>query len=132
MASSTDIKSGPPASATDLKPASERRGSIVVDTELAGEEDAAVLAKMGSVSPLKNHPMQLLMNTIQVQTRTATKLQHARGLWDRLFHHGSPAIYRKYPRVLDSRRSSRPRLGLVPGFWLYLYRRASHERSRFQ
>ena len=33
--------------ATDSAPESGRRGSLLVDTRLASEEDAAVLAKMG-------------------------------------------------------------------------------------
>ena len=46
MAPSTDIKRNG-HSATGRKASSERLGSVVVDSQLAGEEDAAVLAKMG-------------------------------------------------------------------------------------
>jgi hypothetical protein len=48
MASSTDNK-GESHSTKGYTPPPERRGSLVVDTTLAGEEDAAVLAKMGFV-----------------------------------------------------------------------------------
>lgn len=40
-----------PQHATDaIVSSSERRGSLVLNTRLAGEEDAAVLAKMGCVN----------------------------------------------------------------------------------
>ncbi|KAJ9616640.1 GABA-specific high-affinity permease [Cladophialophora chaetospira] len=52
MASHSDVK-GIDAPKTD--PPSERRGSLVVDTALAGEEDAAVLAKMGYKQELRRN-----------------------------------------------------------------------------
>ncbi len=48
MASDMDVKGD---NLTKARTPSERRGSLVVDDVLAGEEDAAVLAKMGFVVP---------------------------------------------------------------------------------
>ena len=54
MASLTDVK-GASDDGSGHTPPSEHRGSVVVDTSLAGEEDAAVLAKMGYKQELRRN-----------------------------------------------------------------------------
>ena len=136
MASTTDIKGEKP-SATNVQPSSERRGSLVYDTQLAGEEDAAVLAKMGFVTPLcsiltptnSNDPRNLgLTSVAQLQTGTPPKLQYDRGLWNRLCYYGPTSVDRQYVVILHSRWTRGPGLGMVPRVRLDLHRWLSHER----
>ncbi|OCT49925.1 hypothetical protein CLCR_07722 [Cladophialophora carrionii] len=61
MSPATGIR-GESHNGTGYKPPSERRGSLVVDTTLAGEEDAAVLAKMGFVGFLVWYKQELRRN----------------------------------------------------------------------
>ncbi len=56
-------------------PEDTRRGSIRVDPALAGEEDARVLAQMGSAQLLPQ-TIQQTDRTLQVQTRVEAQLQH--------------------------------------------------------
>ncbi|KIX94745.1 uncharacterized protein Z520_09435 [Fonsecaea multimorphosa CBS 102226] len=55
MASARPDTKGQSHNATDINPPSERRGSLIVDTTLASEEDAAVLAKMGYKQELRRN-----------------------------------------------------------------------------
>lgn len=103
---------------------SERRPSVVVDKNLASEEDAAVLAKMGYVHCCAcRRRASAWLTIMQLQTRAPSQFQHDRSIRYRVRNHGTAPFNRQHALLLNSSGTCRSCLGLVSCFGLHFHRR---------